>query len=454
MEFIGRERELKILEKEYSKESSFVSITGRRRVGKTRLIKEFLKEKNSMYFLPTKQIDRFVLDDFSESVCRYSGRIQGKYRNWKEALLSFAESNDDKKVLVIDEFQNLFEKDKSFLSVFQEIWDEHLSSKNIMLIVCGSHVTTMESLDKDHDSPLYGRLSRHITLFPLSFKDVRDDENYIESLENYAVLGGIPRYMELFDEKTLLKNIEYNVLDPSALMFDDPEILLGYEVREPTSYTSIMKAIANGNRKITSISSALEIPATTLNTYLKRLIEVNMLERTVPITDSNPEKSKNGLYSISDNYFAFWFKFVYPYRSELTLGNTKWALSEIEKRFVENHVSFVFESVCRDAIRDFDIDVGFIPTRIGSYWNKNTEIDVMAINDTEKKVFAAECKYRRNTPVDFHVLEKLENKCRSLDELKDYEITYGLFSVSGFDQSILSRKDVILINEGKVVNRE
>ena len=448
MDFIGRAHELHILNKEHGKKNSFVLITGRRRVGKTRLIKEFISGKSALYFLATEQNEKLMLNDFSDAVSKYSGKVQGEYRNWRDAFSAFIGSKTGKKILIIDEFQNMVKLNKAFISIFQEIWDRSLSSEKLMLIVCGSHISVMESLDKDGGSPLYGRFTRHITLQPLSFKEIYGGRDYIEAVERYAVLGGVPRYMELFDDIPLRENIETNVMDPSSTMFDDPLILLGHEVKEPASYASIIKAIAAGNRKISSISSALQIPATTLNPYLKRLIEIRMVRRTVPVTENDPEKSKFGLYSISDMYASFWFRFVYPYYSELSFGNTKWAMSEFDRHFAEDHVSFVFESICRDSVSGLEDLIGFVPTKIGSYWKKDMEIDVMALNVQEKKAFVAECKYHKNKPVSYHILNELRGKCASIAELEDYTIIFGLFSVSGFDSRLMSEKDVVLIDKG------
>ncbi|MCL2149176.1 MAG: ATP-binding protein, partial [Methanomassiliicoccaceae archaeon] len=447
--FIGRSRELGLLEKEHGRRRALVLITGRRRVGKTRLIKEFIEGKDALYFLATEQNERLMLNDFSDAISRYSGRVQGEYRNWRDAFSAFAGSIEGKKILVLDEFQNLAGLNGSFLSVLQDIWDGPMSSEEVMLIVCGSHISVMESLDKDVGSPLYGRFTRHITLQPLSFEEVYDGGDYVEALERYAVLGGVPRYMELFDDAPLRENIEANVMDPSSMMFDDPRVLLGGEVKEPASYMSVLKAVAAGNRRISSISSALQVPATTLNPYLKRLIDIRLVRRSVPVTENDPEKSKSGLYSIDDMYTAFWFRFVHPYSSELSLGHSGWAMSEYDRRFVEDHVSFVFESVCRDSVRGMGGQIGFVPIKVGSYWDKNTEIDVVALNTAEKKAFVAECKYHRNTPVSHHVLRGLRGKCATLRELEGYDVVFGLFSVSGFDDRLLREEGIVLVDRGE-----
>ncbi len=449
MEFIGRKEELRRLEKEYSRRTSFVLVTGRRRVGKTRLINEFIAGKDAMYFLVTEQADADVLADFSAALSRYSGKPQGRFDDWRDAMKAFVMSKPGKKILVIDEFQNLFRKNESFLSLMQDVWDGTMSQEELMLIVCGSHVSSMESLDKNRRSPLYGRITRHLVIRPLPFEDVRDGLPYTDEVERYAVLGGIPRYMELFDDVPLRDNVEDNVMNPSSMLFDDPRVLLGDEVREVASYMSIMRAIADGNRKLSDISSAVQVPSTTLNAYLRRLIEMGMVVRRVPVTDCNPSKSRNGLYTISDYYTAFWFRFVFPYSSEIQSGDPSWALSEYDQHFIDKHVSFVFEDLCRAMVPSMSDAIGFKPARVGSYWDGKTEIDVMAINPVLKAVFVAECKYHPNNPVDNHVLNSLKRKVGGIRELDGYKIVYGLFSLSGFDH--LDDEDVVLVDRGEVV---
>ena len=447
--FIGRRSEMETLEREFARGSSFVLITGRRRVGKTRLIGEFIAGKDAIYYLATQQTERLAMSDFSALLSRRIGRTYGEFRDWRDALSAFAESG--MRILVLDEFQYLC-RDPAFASLLQESWDAVLSKKDIMLIVCGSHMTTMESLG-DRDSPLYGRFTRRMVVQPLPFRDVSEGRDFRQAVEEYSVLGGVPRYMELFDDVPLRENVLRNVMDPTSPMHRDPEVLLGGEVANPVSYMSIMKAVAAGNRRISDISSAVEVPSTTINAYLQKLIDIRMLRRDVPVTDNDPSRSRNGLYSIEDLYTSFWFRFVYPYASDLEMGHPEWAMSEFDSHFIERHVSFVFERICRESVWDLAKEIGFRPVRVGGYWDRISEIDVMAIDPDGKRAFAAECKYRSNRPVDYHVLNELRAKCASVKKLEGYEIIYGLFSVSGFDDRLMGEPGILLVDCGKVVRR-
>lgn len=451
MDFIGRRTELEILEREYAKDRSFVLVTGRRRVGKTRLIQEFVRDRKAMYFLAPLASDPSILEDFSDRLSEFSGRTYGMFRNWREALRAFVESSADKKVLILDEFQNIMFANETIQSVLQDAWDGFMSHTETMVIVCGSHISTLESLDKNHRSPLYGRLTRHIVVNPLSFEEVRDkDGDYIQEVERYSVLGGVPRYMEMFDDGNLRDNIVDNVMDPSSMMYDDPRILLRDEVDRVGGYMSIMAAVAKGNRKLSDISSAVQIQAQGISPYLSKLRQIHMLEKRAPVTEKNLENNRMGLYTISDRYTAFWFRFVYPHMGELESRNPVPAMNDFDRHFIEAHISFVFGDICRDMVRGMSDTIGFVPEKVGSYWSKNVEIDVVAVSDTVKRAFVAECKFRMNRKVDMHVLEELVAKTASAHELNGYVITYGLFSVSGFDDRLMSRGDVVLVDRGEV----
>lgn len=449
MEFIGREKELGLLKKENKRRSSFILLTGRRRIGKTRLIKEFFEDKDSLYFLATSQNKNQLLDDFSNSVSQYTG-LTASFKTWTEAFKFITSIKKERKYLAIDEFQYLLTVDPGAKKEFQYIWDEILSESEVCLIVCGSHISVLKNLAEDESSPLYGRFTRHITLKQLPFSEIVGDD-YRGSLEKYAVLGGVPRYMELFGNHSLIEGLEECVYDPTSMMFDDPYILLQGEVQNTVTYMSVMKAIAAGNRKLSGIAGAIETSATTLPPYLKKLTDIGMVYRDVPVTEKYPDKSKTALYNIADNYTAFWFRFVYPFSSQLTMGKTGSARKMLKDQFIDNHASFIFEDVCRELTWDLTDSLGFIPEKIGRWWNKTTEIDLVAINDTEKKIFIAECKYWSEKPVSHKVLSDLIVKTQKIEGISEYTVKYGLFSVTGFDQSLISEKEVVLVDQGKVL---
>lgn len=453
MKFIGRQAELSKLNAEYTRDGSFVVIYGRRRVGKTTLIKEFLKKKNAFYFLATEELE-------SQSMKRLAGVIA---RTTKNALLQKATFTDwldlfqviadykpeEKKVLVIDEFPYLVKTNSAFPSILQNAWDEILKDSNVMLILSGSLIGMMKKYALSYDSPLYGRRTAQIRLAPLSFTDIYAVQKipFAQAVEQYSVTGGVPKYLEFFEDgRPLEEQLEDAVLSKSGFLYEEPNFLLKSESLTAVNYFSIIKAIADGNHKLGKIAGALGQETSALTQYLSTLTDLSFVEKKTPITEKNPEKSRKGLYFISDNFIRFWFRYVYPYKGELELDNTQIVLDEINKDFVEKFVAFAYEDICRNIFADLcrDGTIPFVPSRIGSYWlndfDGDTEIDVVAVDHQNKQMFAGECKFHAkpvDAPVYFSLKEKVDNAAEIHKAFPGYDVHFGVFSKSGFTQRML-----------------
>lgn len=326
-----------------------------------------------------------------------------------------------------------------------------------MVILCGSHISMMTSSVLNHSSPLYGRRTAQVRLRPLRFAEFStafENVSFEERVKIYSVTGGVPKYIEFFDnDETLEKNIIENVLDRSGFLNEEPSFLLNSEVKEISGYFSILKAISMGNHRISDIATVLEQKTNELSPYLATLIELFLLEKRVPITESSPEKSRKGLYYINDNFIEFWFKFVYPYKSELEMDNIDFVTEKLRNNFIDNHVSFAFEQVSRELLVDMcrSGKIVFNISRIGSYRNSNTEIDVVAIDEQNKRLLAGECKFYEE-PVGVKVYSELLKKCESITEFKNYEVVYAIFSKSGFDERLedaAKHSDRLILINGK-----
>lgn len=467
MQFIGRQTELAKLHAEYQRESSFVVIYGRRRVGKTTLIKQFLAQKTAFYFLATEELE-------SQSRKRLAGVIarttktpslqKASFSDWLDLFQLIADYRPgEKKVLVIDEFPYLVKTDPAFPSILQNAWDEILKNSQVMLILCGSFLGMMQKHALSYDSPLYGRRTAQIRLAPLPFTDVYAAQNlpFAQAVEQYSVTGGVPKYLEFFqDDADLLDQIKETVLSKSGFLYEEPYFLLKSEAMSSVNYFSIIKVIADGNHKLSKIAGTLGEESTSLAPYLSNLVDLGFLERRLPITEKNPERSRKGLYFIADQFVRFWFRYVYPYKGELELDNPQIVLDELQKDFVEKFVAFSYEDICKDIFASLcrSGTLAFTPSRIGSYWlndySGDTEIDVMAVDHQHKLLFAGECKYH-SKPVDAPVLFRLREKVALSKELAKsfpgYAVLYGLFSKSGFTQRLLdtadTAPDLLLIQE-------
>ncbi|MGN0077963.1 MAG: ATP-binding protein [Coriobacteriales bacterium] len=471
MQFIGRKQELAKLEAEYERGGGFVVVYGRRRVGKTTLIKEFLKGKTAFYFLATEEVEIQSMRRLAGVVARTTGNTllqRASFDDWLDLFRIIAEYRlGERKVLVIDEFPYLVKTNAAFPSVLQHAWDEVLRDANVMLVLCGSLIGMMQRHALSYDSPLYGRRSAQMRLAPLPFTDVCAAQGlpFAQAVERYAVTGGVPKYLEFFeDSRPLPEQLEEAVLSKSGFLYEEPYFLLKSESMTSVSYFSIIKAVADGNHKLGKIAGALGEDTHSLSPYIANLVDLGFLEKRVPLTEKNPAKSRKGLYFIADNFVRFWFHYVYPYKGELELDNRQIVLDEMGKDFTQTFVALAYEEVCRDVFASLcrSGDVGFAPSRIGSYWlndrDADTEIDVMAVDHQHRLLFAGECKYHAK-PVDAQVYFDLRDKVERSAEIRrafpSYELIYGVFSKSGFTQRLLDlaaeNPSLLLVNEDKVV---
>ena len=467
MKFIGRKSELNKLNEEYSHNSGFVVIYGRRRVGKTTLIKEFLKEKTAFYFLATEELE-------SQSMKRLAGVIarttknsllqKATFTDWLDLFQAIASYHpEEKKVLVIDEFPYLVKTNSAFPSILQNAWDEILKDAKVMLILSGSLIGMMQKYALSYDSPLYGRRTAQMRLAPLSFTDVYAAQKFSfdQAVKQYAVTGGVPKYLEFFDDAlSLEEQLKGTVFSKSGFLYEEPHFLLKSESATAVNYFSIIKAIADGNHKLSKIAGSLGQKTSSLTPYLSVLLDLGFIERRTPITEKNPEKSRKGLYFIADNFIRFWFRYVYPYKGELELDNMQIALDEMRKDFQEKFVAFAYEDICKTIFAELCRNevISFVPSRIGSYWQNdiddNTEIDVMAVDHQNKRLFVGECKYHTkpvDAPVYFALKEKVNNATEVSKAFPGYELIYGIFSKSDFTQRMLDiakeSTELLLINE-------
>lgn len=457
--FVDREQEMQTLQSEYNRKgSSLVVLYGRRRVGKTTLISEFIKDKTALFFLASEESEIQNRNLFKEKVADFVDNDilrNSDIKSWDTLFKAIVEKEfTTKPVIVIDEFQYLGKTNEAFPSIFQRIWEELLKDKSIMVILCGSLISMMESQTLAYSSPLYGRRTAQIRLKQIPFKyygEFFPAKSYKELIETYAITGGVPKYIELFsDENDIVESIQKCILNRSGYLYNEPYFLLQQEVTEIGTYFSIIKAIAAGNSKLSAIAAVLETKATGLTKYLKTLIDLDIVEREVPVTEPNPEKSKKGLYKIKDNYLRFWFAFVYPNISFIESGHSEIVISKIRNNLVKEHTAFVYEDICREKMWDLNASNTwpFHFSKLGRHWDSHTETDVVALDPDGKNLILGECKYHKD-PVGIDVLIDLEKKAPTITwQNVDRKVWYVLFSINGFTDDLINlantRNDVLL----------
>ncbi|MDX9813540.1 MAG: ATP-binding protein [Sulfurimonadaceae bacterium] len=445
--FINRQRELSLLNDEYiSGRFAFTVLYGRRRAGKTTLLKEYIKDKPSIYFLVTLENFSVVLRRFQTIVADFfndSFLKELELKSFEQLFSYIGQKNLNKKlVIIIDEFQYLSKSDSSIPSQFQYIVDEILKTKNIHLVLCGSIISMMYEQTLSYSSPLYGRRTSSLKLEAIEFGYMGEffpNKTKGELVELYSILYGVPKYLEVFkDTKDIFQSIEQNILNPNAYLYNEPQFILQNEVNEPITYFSILEAIASGEHKIGQIAGKLEKNVQNITSFIAKLIELDIIYKDVPITETNPQKSKKGLYFIKDNFFRFWFSYVLPYKSQLEIGNTSFVLSKIRESF-SGFVSKTYEDLAvLHILKNYNL------LKCGRWWSKDVEIDALGI--ASDYIVVAECKYS-NKKVGVDILKGLKEKAKKIDTKLPVK-HYFLFSKSGFTKELeeLNDKEVVLVD--------
>ena len=462
MNFVDRKKELAFLNNEFKKkESSLIIIYGRRRIGKTALIKEFGRNKDMLYFLATEESElqnmitfrELAANNIDNDLLNYTS--SNRWDTFFDAIIRYKSKN--KKIIVIDEFQYLCKSNPAFPSIFQKIWDEKLKDKNVMVILCGSLINMIESQTLNYNSPLYGRRTGQIKLKQIPYENYKEfwvrNMNERELVENYAITGGVPKYIESFKgNENIYDKIKKYIINSESYLYEEPLFLLQHEVNEVGSYFSIIKSIMAGNRKLGNIATSLSVSPTNLSKYLQTLINLDILEREVPITEENQEKSKKGQYKVKDNFIAFWFQFIYPNKGFLEAGKENLVIKKIKNNFIDNNVSYVYENICREKMWTLNEKGKLKMTfdKLGRWWNGNQEIDIVGINSTENEIIFGECKfYKEGKLMDETIFYDLLEKAKNV-EWKKYnrKEMYILFSISGYSENLKKiakqRKDLIL----------
>jgi AAA+ ATPase superfamily predicted ATPase len=463
--FIDREMELEQLTGLYASERAELYVLyGRRRVGKTELLRAFCSGKPHIFFIATLSADNEQLATFSQQIWEFNHAEIPEgftFPSWEAAFKSLADL-PGRPVVVLDEFTYLMSGNKAIPSILQKVWDERLKNTRIMLILCGSYIGMMETEILGYQAPLYGRRTGSRLLQPLDlpasalfFPGYSSEEQFLA----WAVLGGMPYYLTTFsDRKSLPLNIRQHILDArSGELYNEPRLLLMEELREPRNYFSILRAIAQGSTRLNEIAQASGVGAAhTVARYLDILQQMRLITRRVPATESRPEKSKRGLYQIDDHFLRFWFRYVHPHQGSLDLGLADSVLAQRVRPDLDHFAAAAFEEAAREFIAATAGRLSFLPERIGSWWSREAELDVLAINQAERTALVGECKWSVN-PLGTNILEDLKHRAEILRRECGIEhLQYVLFSRKGFSvalQKLAAHEKVGLFTVDDLVGR-
>lgn len=419
--FIGRQTELKKLNDLYEgTQFECVVVYGRRRVGKTSLIHEFVKDKPAIFFTGMETDSRENLEHLSRSILKppFGEGASPIFANYREALDAVHErSAEERLILVIDEYPYLAESYRGISSLLQTQIDHKFKNGKLFLILCGSSMSFMENQVLGYKSPLYGRRTAQMHIRPFGFFETRSFYRGFspEDLAGvYGITGGVPQYLALMnDTLSLAENIKRNFLDPSAYLFEEPGNLLKQEVREPAGYNAILRAIATGSSKNAEIASKVSMESSACSVYLKNLISLGIVKKEMPITGKSTRKT---IYTISDSMFRFWYRFIPNQMALIPNGLADRAYELVEKGF-SSFMGKVFEDICREYLwlenADGDLPVRF--SDMGRWWGNDpvnrceAEVDIVATNG-EDAIFG-ECKWT-NEVVSISELVLLSERSR------------------------------------------
>ena len=437
--FIGRERELNSLNKLYNSGNfEFVVIYGRRRVGKTALINHFIDDKQAIYFMGVESNAKQNLENFSRNIMEYTSGISAEtsFLSFQSALETvFRLSQKERLILVIDEYPYVARASRSLASTLQMLIDRYKDNSKLMLILCGSSMSYMEDHVLAYKAPLYGRRTAQIKLNPFDFEEVCHYFKNFSSEQKamaYGIVGGTPQYLlQINDRLTIEENVKNTYLDTMSSLYEEPMNLLKQEVREPAIYTAIITAIATGYSRMSEISTKVGEETNICSSYLKNLIALGIVQKESPYGEKASRKS---IYSIDDNMFRFWYRFVPENASMIARGASDLVYKRIEPYF-SDYMGKVFEDICRQYLWKLLIS-GNTPiefTSLGRWWGNDpvhrcqAEIDIMGEQDKNTALFG-ECKWT-NEKIDLGVLETLIERSNIFSYKTKY---FYLFSKSGF----------------------
>lgn len=418
--FIGREKELTALEKIYASDRfEFLVLYGRRRIGKTALLNEFTRDKRTVFMTGVENDAAVNLRSLSKAISEVWPELPADAFSSFQAALEylFRRAQNEKLVLVIDEYPYVARADKSLASVLQMLIDRSRDTSHLKLVLCGSSMSFMEDEVLAYKAPLYGRRTGQIRLRPFEFPDARrfvPRMDPAEQLTVYGATGGVASYLLEFDDTLdLYENLLRTFLSTQSVLYAEPESVLRQELREPAGYSALLASIAGGASKFSQIVSQTQMTSASGDAHLRRLMELGLVARRSPYGAVSSRKS---LYEIADGAFRFWYRFVLPNVSRIERGNSGLVLEEIREQ-LSDFTARTFEEVCQQYLWHL-LGSGESPVNfqdLGAWWGTDPrtrtveEIDIVGKDALSRSILTAECKWR-NEPTGTGVLRKLRER--------------------------------------------
>jgi AAA+ ATPase superfamily predicted ATPase len=448
--FVDRQTELtflnSVLERKRPTVAQFVLLYGRRRVGKTVLLRHWAEQSGvpHTYWAAEKEPAALQRRKLFARLLGTEPARAATFASWADCWQAIAAFLTDRRhILILDEFTYAVESDPAMLSSLQHAWDQQFKNCQVVLVLCGSHVHTMETLQA-HQSPLFGRLTGQWWLQPLAFAALQEflpEWTVEERVAAYAVVGGVPAYLEWLDPTlSLSDNVRHVILAPGSMWIAEPTFLLYDEVREPATHLAILKAVGAGNHTLSEVSDAALVSKAHLSAYLARLQELRLVERRLPVTipPAKRRRARSGRYHLSDPYFRFYFRFLAPNQDELAYHPEL-----VLPRLREGLQAFVGMTAFKELSRQWVAEQGragklpLAAQEVGSHWSRAVQVDVVAVNWAERAILLGECKWGTDAVDRAVIRELLERKTPKVlkdlpDEGAGWKVHHAFFARTGF----------------------
>ena len=457
--FLCREKELLKLNRRYQNNGlECIIIYGRRRVGKTALINEFIKDKPTIYFPALAANSRGNLAALSKAIHIYQNPDSLSAPVYSSFDMAFSEitlllKKNARLVFVIDEYPYLAKSDNSISSRLQHLLDHDWANSNLFLILCGSSVSFMEDEVLSDKSPLFGRRTGQFKIEPLTYLESARFHPELSPEENaliFGITGGIPHYIRKLNIRTTIKDaLLENFFDTSSYLFEEPENLLKQELREHAVYNSIITAAANGAARQSEIASKAGIEITVSSKYLGVLNELGIIKKTEPVIDKSKRKT---LYRITDNFFRFWYRFVPENMMAISSGSIEKTFDAAVGKYLPEYMGLVFEQICTQFLIYYADDLPFQFINIGEWWGtdsirkKEAQLDIVAVGKEEslssgRNLLIGSCKYK-NELIGMDELQLIRDYASNFASSKD-RCFYSIFSKGGFTNGLKLKQDEV-----------
>ena len=435
MAFFDREAELRQLEKMVSSgRKEMLVLYGRRRLGKTTLLREFSKKHPALFFSCPLSTSSEALRLFQERMAAAFGDPllgQTLFPGWTEAMRFALEAAGKRRIAVIfDEFPYLLRSVPGIDSIIQHIWDG--TDRPVWIGLSGSLISMMLEKVIGASAPLYGRRTEVLQLKPMTFEGVSlfyPRLSFNDRALRYGLFGGVPAYSEKAASfSTLRKSVLDLVLRENGVMYQEPDFLVREELREPGNYFSILRSLAAGMTRPNEIAQDSGVVHSGVNKYLDTLRRMQLIERRVPITEKNPERSTKAVYVLADNFLRFWFRYAFTNRSVIELGRGKELYDTKIKPDLNNYMGPVYEEMChQEVVRRGSEILGWEPYKLGRYWDSQSEIDLVVENENEARVAFVECKWGRRIHME-RTLSMLRKKSDRIPYYQGWRKQYHIMS--------------------------